>query len=76
MKPIQFQGMNRVYTAPKNWDAETMGECRDLPVRQEPGAITSCYELDEEDIVKLIAGKKLYFTIHTEFQPVVGWEIK
>ena len=76
MKPIPFEGMNRVYTAPANWDEATMGRCGDLPVRQEPGAITSCYELDSDDLYRLAAGEKLYFTIYQNHQPVVGWEIK
>lgn len=76
MKPIPFEGMNKVYVAPANWDAATMGECRDLPVRQEPGAITSCYEFDDDDIADIRIGRKLYFTIYQNHQPVVGWEIK
>lgn len=76
MKPIPFPEQNRIYVAPKNWDAATMGECRDLPVRQENGAITSCYELDLADIAALECGAKLYFTIYTDVQPVVGWGIR
>jgi hypothetical protein len=68
--------MNKVYTAPKNWDAATMGKCIDLPVREENGAITSCYELDSDDLYRLGAGGKLYFTVYAPVQPVVSWEIK
>lgn len=77
MKPVPFPEQNRVYVAPKNWDEATMGVCRDLPVRQENGAITSCYELDDEDLFLIQSyGAKLYFTIWTDVQPVVGWEIR
>lgn len=76
MKPVSFPGQTKIYTAPENWDAATMGECRDLPVRQVGGKITSCYELDDLEIHKLYGGAKLYFTIYVEVQPVVSWEIK
>lgn len=76
MKPVPFEGQNRVYVAPLNWNEATMGECCDLPVRQEPGSITSCYELSQSDIEKIENGANLYFTIFQDRQPVVGWEIK
>lgn len=76
MKPIPFEGMNKIYLAPEGWDAEKMGECRPLPVRQEQGSITSCYELSGADLAKLAHGANLYFTIYQNQQPVVGWEIR
>lgn len=76
MKPVEFEGMNKVYIAPPDWDEATMGVCRDLPVLEEQGAITSCYELDSDDIYRLGAGAKLYFTIYAPRQPVVGWDIR
>lgn len=76
MKPVEFPGMNKIYVAPNGWDEATMGKCGDLPVRQEPGAITSCYELNSDDLYRLSSGGKLYFTIYQNQQPVVGWEIK
>lgn len=76
MKPVPFPEQNRVYVAPINWNEATMGECRDLPVRQENGAITSCFELDSDDKALLSRGAKLYFTIYTDVQPVIGWEIR
>jgi hypothetical protein len=76
MKPVSFPEQNKVYTAPLNWNAERDGPCGDLPVRQENGAVTSCYEIDEEDISHIMCGAKLYFTIYTDVQPVVSWEIR
>ncbi len=76
MKPIRFDGMNKIYTAPEGWDEATMGVCRDLPVLEELGAITSCYELSHYDIVKIMDSAKLYFTIFTPRQPVVSWDIR
>lgn len=76
MKPVPFEGMNRIYTPPKNWDVATMGVCRDLPVREENGGITSCYEFDSDDWRCIKRGARLYFTIYTPVQPVVSWQIK
>jgi hypothetical protein len=76
MKPIPFPEMNKVYTAPKGWDKKTMGECVDLPVRQDNGEITSCFEMSPTDAWNLANGKKLYLTISADVQPVIGWEIK
>jgi hypothetical protein len=73
MKSVSFPEQNKVYTAPKNWDGPP---CGDLPVRQENGAITSCYEFDDDDIADIRIGRKLYFTIYTDVQPVVSWEIR
>lgn len=76
MKPIPFPEMNRLYKAPLGWDAEKDGECRDLPVRQENGEITSCFEVSPTDAWNLANGKKLYLTIAADVQPVIGWEIR
>lgn len=76
MKSIPFPEQNKIYTAPKNWDAEKDGPCGDLPVLQENGSITSCYEFDDDDIADIRIGRKLYFTIYTDVQPVVSWQIR
>ena len=79
MRPIEFDGMNKIFTSPHNWDESTMGVCRDLPVKAEPGQFTSCYELDSDDIDRLIHGGKLWFTIYQNTEqphPVVGWNIE
>ena len=77
MRPVMFPEMNKIYGPPANWDEATMGVCLDLPVKEQPGKITSCYELDMVDIANIECdGAKLYFTIYTDKQPVVSWEIR
>lgn len=76
MKPIEFEGVNKIYVAPDDWDTDSNGPCGDLPVMQENGTITSCYELSSDDIDRLIHGGKLWFTIYQNTQPVVGWDIR
>ena len=67
MKPIPFNGQNVVY-------AENQKEYEPLPAhRSEDGVVTSCWELDDEDIAHIIKERKLFvqqMTFNSPLQPI------
>lgn len=64
MKPIEFEGMNRVY-------AENQPEYLPLPVRKaEDGEVVSCWKLTWWERVKVLITGKMWFACLTFNQPL------
>lgn len=76
MRPVHFDGVNTVYTAP-----DGMPECAPLPVLVEDGWITSVWEIEDEErqaALKLLASGKplcIRVTIAAQVQPVISLAI-
>ena len=68
MKPIEFEGQNRVYNKPIDM---TDDECSSLPVNQSGNTIVSCWELNENDIKDIVKNKKIWLGVVSYIQPPV-----
>lgn len=68
MKPIEFEGQNKVFLKPQNMTDE---ECSSLPVNQNEEQSVSCWELDENDIKDIIKNKKIWLGICGKGHPPV-----
>lgn len=68
MKPISFKGQNIVF-------GEGQPEYQPLPALKLPdGEVYTCWELSEEEIVKVVANKCIYFkqlTFNNPLQPIL-----
>lgn len=64
MRPIEFEEQNCIY-------AKDQPEYLPLPAhRTEDGQVTSCWELDEDEIQQIIRDKKIYLTLLTFGDPL------
>ena len=78
MKPAMFHEMTHVLGAPEGWDSAAKGECLGLPVAadREQLTFTSCWELEPEELAALIAGGRVYLTIHGAAHPPVAMIVR
>lgn len=77
MTPETFKGVNLILTAPKNWDDEKRGTCRDLPVKQENGIYTSCWVPTLKEQRAIFDGACIYVSIASgSTQPPISLTVK
>jgi hypothetical protein len=73
-----FREMTHVLGAPPDWDADAHGECLGLPIAFDASGptITSCWELDAEDLTALADGGRVYITVWGTTQPPIGLTVR
>ena len=76
MKPIEFEGANKAYISPKNWDDEAHGKCGDLYTFEGEtnglNVILSAWQPTEEDIARIVAGSPIYLQVVGTVMPPVA----
>lgn len=75
MQALKFEGANKLYGEPKNWDPERDGECYSLPVKQVEVAggyslMISVWKPTAEELQQLIAGHSVVLTCVGSQPPV------
>lgn len=69
--PVAFTGMNTIFRAPQNWDAEKHGECADLPVMVQDGVCTSAWMPSEAEKALIAAGQPILLAVVGHQPPVL-----
>lgn len=72
MTPGEIKGANTALGAPKNWDAETQGECAVLKVRTGAGIMESAWYPSDEEKVAIAAGRPVILTVWGATHPPVS----
>jgi len=80
MKPVNFNGSNKTFTAPKDWDEEKYGKCGDLHVFQGQAddgrnVVVSCWQPSEEEAHRLRNGMPIFLEITSTVQPPVALSV-
>ena len=68
MKPVRFEGMNTIYTAPDCMNLPTMAEERDGKLE-----VTSCWKPSAEDLEILNAGGCVCLCVRGGQPPMALW---
>ena len=74
MKPVPFDQQNCTYRAEDCYDLPAFRHLEEFGNKQYP-AITSVWELDEDEIDMIIASRKVAFTIISNDQPPIRLEV-
>ena len=56
MKPVEFEGMNKVLTKPDNMTEE---ECGPLPAFTKSGFIVSCWEVTTDELIEISKTRRI-----------------
>jgi hypothetical protein len=72
MNPIKFEGRNRTFGAPKDWDEEKNGICYGLPAKQdEAGNIISVWQPTPAERARIAKGENIVLSCFTIQPPVI-----
>ncbi len=77
MKPGRIEGATRNFGAPDGWDADVLGPCHTLPIRDELTTdgltrMTSAWLPNSEELAQLAAGAPVHLSIYGTGHPVVS----
>ena len=71
LRPVSFPGADVIMKPPTNWDAESYGDCQELPVMRRDGVSISCWQAGWLDRLSFLWCGRIYLHVVGGQPPVM-----